>query len=186
MRALIFIMMIGIINACEKEEQYASAIINGIEYREVRSSNILRESPPSSITVWEDVSVAGYYTYLKPLLSGYPTFIINFYLSLNDKQKLEIGKTYKIVNVELPTEFNLISIVSSLKEVLPEGYDGIAFCQGINEIFSLEGDFEIEQYDTASGFYQGSYSLINPSQTNGSLTIKGIFKVTERKSQLIY
>lgn len=187
-KILILVITIGMLYSCEKDEQYATATINGIEYAEIRTSNILFEAPPSSITIWEDASVAGYYTKLEPLTSGYPVFAIDFYLSLKNSKELKIDQSYKIANVQLPDEFNLINIITSLEKMLPSGSDGIAFCQkeGIDEVFSLDGEFKIERYDATSGYYYGSYHLTHLSQKHDTLTIKGKFKIIERRYPLIY
>lgn len=174
--------------SCEKEEQYASATINGIEYAEINTSSGFFVAPHASVLILENYSVAAYCTNLSPLKSGHPEFTIDFYLSLGNSNELEINKSYKIAETHLPEGLSFIGTAISLKEYLPDGYDGVAICQeeGISEAFSLEGEFKLERYDVETEFYYGSYQLIHSSRTNGTLTITGSFKVIESRSQIVF
>jgi len=180
------VMAIGILSSCSKTEQYASATINGIEYVEIKTSNMLFEANPSSIIIVEDCDVALYHTLLKPLTEGYPKFEIKFLIPLKDIGKLEINKSYKILGIKTSEEYNWVEAVEKLETTLPAGYDGVAYCykEGIDESFLLEGEFLLERYESTTGYYYGSYLLTNSSEKDDSLNIKGNIKVLEITRQL--
>lgn len=185
-KVLLSIMAIGIFSSCSKTEQYASATINGIEYAEIRNSEALFESPPSSIMIFQDSKVALYRTSLKPLTGDHPSFRIDFWLSLKENSELEINKVYKILGKKVSKEYEWRSTITQLKEDLSNDYDGIVYChkEGVDESFLLEGTFELKKYEGNTGYYYGSYMLINSSEENEILNIKGDFKFFEFKSQL--
>lgn len=189
LKILVLIIATCTLSTCEKKEEYASVTINGIEYAEIKTSNIIYSAPPSTIRIWEAYQVAEYYTILSPLDSDYPTFMIHFFVSMKDNSELEIDKPYKIGEIKLSEEFNLTSVIISLKDNLPDGYNGTAICQeeGKDEILLLEGEFKLERYDATTGYYHGSYHLTHtPKVNNNSLIIKGNFKAAEYKSQSTY
>lgn len=179
-------MAIVIFSSCSKSEQYASATINGIEYAEIRNSEALFESPPSSIMIFQDSKVALYRTTLKPLTGNHPSFRFDFWLSLEDNAGLKINKIYKILGKRVSREYEWRSTITQLKEDLSNVYDGIVYCHkdGVDESFMLEGTFELKKHEGDTGYYYGSYMLINSSEENERLNIKSDFKFIEFKSQL--
>lgn len=185
-KVFLSIMAIVIFSSCSKTEQYASATINGIEYAEIRNSVALFESPPSSIMIFQDSKVALYRTTLKPLTGNHSNFRFDFWLSLEDNAELEINKVYKISGKKVSIEYEWRSTITQLKEDLSDVYDGIVYChkEGVDESFLLEGTFELKKYESDTGYYYGSYMLINSSEENEKLNIKGDFKFIEYKSQL--
>lgn len=181
--------MILLLTACEKEEQYASATINGIKYVEKRTSTLpLFDASPSSIAVWENYNVALYHTLLAPLTDGYPSYDIHFWILLEHNSELKMNKSYKLMGVKVSGEYDRKSLITQLKEKLPIGYDGIVYCykEGEVESFSLEGTFKLERHDTFSGYYYGSYQLAHSSKVNDALLILGNFKIVKSTNQLTY
>lgn len=175
--------------SCEKEEQYASATINGVEYVENKTSMLpFFDTSPSSISIWENYNVALYHTLLTPLTGDNPYYDINFWILLGNNSELKINKSYKIWGVKVFGEYDWQSTITQLKEKLPTGYDGIVYCykEGIAESFSLEGELKLERYDASTEYYYGSYQLTNSSTMSEPLTVIGNFRIVENKTQLTY
>jgi hypothetical protein len=187
-KILLTILVIGALTSCSKSEKYASVIINGIEYAEIRESNPLAEAPSTRLMVFKDVKAAMYRTYLESLTAGYPDFKIEFWLLLDENSKPEINKTYKLLGGIVSREHDWRSTITRLKEDLPNGYDGIVYCfkDGVDESFLLEGTFELERYESNTEYYYGSYMLVNSTKEDEMLNIKGNFKFVENITQLDY
>lgn len=181
--------IICVFTACEKEEQYSSATINGIKYVEKRTSALpLYDVPPSSIVIWENYNVALYHTLLTPITKGYPSYDIHFWISLEGNPDLETNKSYKMIGMKVSGEYDRKSLITQLKENLPIGYNGIVYCykEGEDESFPLEGTFKLEKSDANTGYYYGSYQLTHSSTANNTLIILGNFKIVKSTNQLTY
>jgi len=180
---LSFIIFTMILSSCIKVEEVGTAMINGKQYKQTESSNILCRFPASPIVIWSDDHILSFETFLMPVEDGGSKYSISFYLLMKD-DKIDKGNPYKIeyndkLNGKGLLDMEIRKRLSSDKTLfLSEGGDGIAFAienDAVNQEISLEGEFIIANVDLKKNKCSGKYYLRTPAGSLTPLIIEGTF-----------
>ena len=174
--------------SCKKIEEYATITINGVNYsHDSEYFNGIQSPESSTVTVWKDCNVAEYVSKLKPLENGYPSYTLAFYLLLESDNEIKFNQAYKITKQNISEDFlqkyyaAQFETLSSLKESIPDSYNGIAiisekFLIDYNDFIYLDGELIFERYDDNTGYYWGSYLLSGITKDSNALDIRGSFR----------